>query len=236
METRFVIKCGPELIALTIKEMDQIKTDIILKKILFEATLFNINIDNEIVPFEVFGDVFFRNAAKTIRRGLELGSSLELYKNLNFSLAYTFSHFNYDTYYTETIVLDPDGNINTEEKDFSGNIVPSVPKNNLYLALSYAWAFHKNINGFAKFSYMGVSQLWVDDANSAKTDAYNLLNTVLGLDMQFGDFNVLLSGSLNNMLDVVYVGFTNTNSVDRRFYEAGAPRNYFVSLNFGYKF
>jgi len=207
-----------------------------LKKILFEATLFNINIDNEIVPFEVFGDVFFRNAAKTIRSGLELGSNLELYKNLNFSLAYTYSHFNYDTYYTETIILDPDGNIKTEEKDFSGNNVPSVPKNNLYLALSYAWPFHKNINGFAKFSYMGVSQLWVDDANSAHTDAYNLLNTVLGLDMQFGDFNVLLSGSLNNILDVVYVGFTNTNSVDRRFYEAGAPRNYFISLNLGYKF
>ncbi|RLD54449.1 MAG: hypothetical protein DRI97_11485 [Bacteroidetes bacterium] len=40
------------------------------RKILFEATLFNIWIENEIVPFEVFGDVFFRNAAKTNRRGL----------------------------------------------------------------------------------------------------------------------------------------------------------------------
>ncbi len=206
------------------------------KKILFEATLFNINIDNEIVPFEVFGDVFFRNAAKTIRRGLELGSSLELYKDLNFTLSYTYSGFSYDSYNAKIIVLDPDGSIRTEEKDFSGNIVPSVPKNNLYLALSYAWPFHRNVKGFAKFSYMGISSLWVDDANSEHTNAYNLLNTVLGLDMKFGDFNVLLSGSLNNMLDVVYVGFTNTNSVDRRFYEAGEPRNYFISLNLGYRF
>jgi len=150
-------------------------------------------------------------------------------------LSYTYSGFSYDSYNAKIIVLDPDGSIRTEEKDFSGNIVPSVPKNNLYLALSYAWPFHRNVNGFAKFSYMGISSLWVDDANSEHTDAYNLLNTVLGLDMQFGNLNILLSGSLNNMLDVVYVGFTNTNSVDRRFYEAGAPRNYFLTLNIGYR-
>jgi hypothetical protein len=48
--------------------------------------------------------------------------------------------------------------------------------------------------------------------------------------------NILLSGSLNNMLDEVYVGFTNTNSADRRFYEAGEPRNYYVTANIGYRF
>ena len=95
---------------------------------------------------------------------------------------------------------------------------------------------HRKVNGFLKFSYSGVSGLWVDDANTDQTDAYNLLNAVLGLDMRFGNFNLLLSGGLNNMLDVVYVGFTNTNSADRRFYEAGEPRNWFVTLNIGYTF
>ncbi|MEA3477099.1 MAG: TonB-dependent receptor [Bacteroidota bacterium] len=206
------------------------------KKVLFEATIFNIMIDNEIVPFEVFGDVFFRNAARTNRYGLELGSSLEIYKDFNFALAYTYSNFTYNSYYAKTILVDPEGNIKEEERDFSGNILPSVPKNNLYLALSYAYPFHYKASAFVKFSYMGVSGLWVDDANSDQTDAYNLLNTVLGLDMNFGKLNILLSGSLNNMLDVVYVGFTNTNSADRRFYEAGEPRNYYVSLNIGYRF
>ncbi|RLD35562.1 MAG: hypothetical protein DRI83_06710, partial [Bacteroidetes bacterium] len=207
-----------------------------LKKILFEVTLFNIRINNEIVPFEVFGDVFFRNAAKTNRRGLELGTSLEIYKNLNFTLAYTFSDFAYQTYIAKTIEIDNEGNITEEEKNFTGNIVPSVPENNIYLGLSYSYPFHRNVSGFIKFSYTGISGLWVDDANTDKTDAYHLLNSVLGLDMEFGKFNILLSGSMNNMLDVVYVGFTNTNSADRRFYEAGAPRNYFASLNLGYRF
>jgi len=207
-----------------------------LRRLLFEATLFNIWIDNEIIPFEVYGDVFFRNAAKTNRRGIELGSSLELLKDFNFTFAYTFSDFVYQTYSAMTIEVDNDGNVTEEEKDFSGNIVPSVPKNNLYLSLDYSYPFDQHFKGFIKFSFMSIAGLWVDDANSDKTDDYQLLNSVLGLDMIFGKLNILLSGSLNNMLDVVYVGFTNTNSADRRFYEAGAPRNYFISLNLGYAF
>ena len=78
--------------------------------------------------------------------------------------------------------------------------------------------------------------MWVDDANTDQTDGYNLLNAVLGVDMTFGHFNVLISGGVNNLFDEVYVGFTNTNSADLRFYEAGAPRNIFLSINLGYTF
>jgi len=59
---------------------------------------------------------------------------------------------------------------------------------------------------------------------------------VLGVDMNFGKFNFLISGGVNNLFDEVYVGFTNTNSADLRFYEAGAPRNYYISVNLGYAF
>ena len=208
----------------------------VLNHILFEATLFNLNIDNDIVPYEVYNEVFFRNAAKTNRKGIELGTSLEFFKSLSFTLAYTFSDFTYLDYKTNSIEVDSSGNIVDIVKDFSGNIMPSVPKNNLYLSLSYSHKLANRINGFAKLSYLGISGLWVDDANSDKTDSYSLLNSVIGVDMKFGNLNILVSGGANNMLDVVYVGFTNTNSADRRYYEAGAPRNYFCSVNLGYRF
>jgi outer membrane receptor protein involved in Fe transport len=89
---------------------------------------------------------------------------------------------------------------------------------------------------FAKASYQGISGLWVDDANSDKTDAYNLLNGLVGLDLRFGKFNLMASGGVNNIFDVIYVGFINTNSVNQRFYEAGAPRDWFCSVNLGYTF
>ncbi len=206
------------------------------KRVLFEATGFYIIVDNEIVPYEVLGDVYFRNAAKTHRLGTELGGLVEIWKNLNFEASYTWSHFRYQDYIARTIEVDSLGNFIHTDQDFSGNIVPSVPVHNLYLALSYAHPFGKHFNIFAKASYQGISGLWVDDANTDKTASYNLLNSVVGVDMRFGKFSLMLSGGVNNIFDVTYVGFTNTNSADKRFYEAGAPRDYFASINVGYRF
>ena len=207
-----------------------------LRNVLFEATFFNINVNNEIVPYEVLGDVFYRNAAKTLRTGLELGTQVEILKGLQFTLAYTYSHFNYQDYTARVIEIDSTGNLVYNDEDFAGNVVPSVPKNNLYLAIAYSRPVVRHIDGFIKASYMGISGMWVDDANTAETDAYNLLNAVLGFDMTFGNFNILLSGGLDNIFDVTYVGFTNTNSANKRYYEAGAPRNFYLSLNLGYTF
>ncbi|MFH1159812.1 MAG: TonB-dependent receptor [bacterium] len=207
-----------------------------LRRFLFEATGFDINIDNTIVPYEVLGEVYFRNAAESNRLGFELGAELEIVRNLNFISSYTYSYFRYVSYIARTIEIDSLGNFIVTEKDFSGNYEPSVPRHNLFLALSYAYPVNKHISLFAKLSYNGISGLWVDDENSAKTDPYNLLNSVLGVDMRFGKFNILLSGGVNNMFNEVYVGFTNTNSANKRFYEAGAPRDYFVTLNLGYTF
>ncbi|NQV03335.1 MAG: TonB-dependent receptor [Bacteroidia bacterium] len=206
------------------------------KRALFEATGFYIVVDNEIVPFEVLGEVYFRNAAKTHRMGTELGGLVEIWENLNLEASYTWSHFRYKTYDARIIEIDTLGNIIQTDRDFAGNIVPSVPANNLYVALSYAHPIGKHYNIFAKVSYQGISGLWVDDANTDETAPYSLLNSVLGVDMRFGNFNLMLSGGVNNIFDVIYVGFTNTNSADKRFYEAGAPRDYFVSLNLGYRF
>ncbi|MFK5857518.1 MAG: TonB-dependent receptor [Bacteroidota bacterium] len=208
----------------------------LFSRILFEATFFNLNINNEVVPFEVYNEVFFRNAAKTSRRGIELGSTLKIYKELMFTLAYTFSDFQYTDYLAMSVEIDSVGNITETEKDFSGNVVPSVPVNNLFISLSYAHPVNEKINTFVKLSYQNISGLWVNDANTDKTKGYQLLNSVLGIDMKFGKFNAQISGGINNMLDEVYVGFTNTNSADGRYYEAGEPLNYFASLNLGYRF
>jgi len=206
------------------------------KRILFEATGFYIVVENEIVPYEVLHEVYYRNAGRTHRLGTEVGGLVEIWENLNFELAYTWSHFHYKTYEARSVEQDSLGNFIYIDRDFAGNIVPSVPENNLFLALSYTLPLGNHFSLFGKVSYQGISGLWVDDANSEKTAPYNLLNSVLGMDMRFGKFNLMLSGGVNNIFDEIYVGFTNTNSADKRFYEAGAPRDWFASLNLGYTF
>ncbi len=200
--------------------------------ILFEATFFNYIIEDEIVPFEVYGDVFYRNSAKTLRRGIEAGVDVEILEGLNFQGSYSFSDFSYDNYNALAI----DENLDTTSQNYSGNIVPSVPKHNLFLACSYAYPIVNQITGFIRASFRHVSGMYVDDANSELTSDYNVLNASLGLDFIFGKFDILASLGVNNIFDKTYVGFVNINSSDRRFYEAGEPRNFYGGINLGYSF
>lgn len=204
------------------------------RKIFFEATFFNIKIDDEVVPFEVFGDVFFRNAAKTNRTGFEVGADAELLYGLRLKTAYTFSNFTYNEYIARNVVTDTLGNIVVQDSRFSGNVVPSVPKHNFSLALSYTRVLHDNVTGFVKTHFMSISGMYVDDLNSARTDGYKLLNASLGLDLVFDRFNVLISGGVNNIANKTYVGFVNINSTSGEFYEAGEPRNYYGGINLGF--
>lgn len=204
----------------------------LFNNISFEATFFNILIEDEIIPFEVYGDVFFRNAAKTIRNGVEVGASVDVIEGLNLQASYTFSDFAYDKYVALTI----DENLDTTSQNFAGNYAPSVPQHNFFFAAAFNQKITQEITGFIRGSVKYVSGMYVDDANSDKTADYTTLNAGVGLDMVFGKFNLLLSGGVNNISDLVYAGFVNINSSNGRFYEAGEPRNFYGGINFGYAF
>ncbi|HSP88746.1 MAG TPA: TonB-dependent receptor, partial [Ignavibacteriaceae bacterium] len=203
--------------------------------IVFEFTFFNSIIENEIVPFEVNNFVFYRNSAKTNRKGLEAGFDVEIIQGLNLKTAYTYSGFEYDKYLRK-VIEDSSGIIVFRDKDFSGNIVPSVPEHNIVASLSYTKSLMNNLTGFAKVTAVSVSEMFVDDANSDKSASYNLLGFNLGIDMIFNHFNILLSGGMNNITNEKYVSFININSTSGRFFEGGEPRSYFVSMNLGYNF
>ena len=202
----------------------------------FEVTFFNSRINDEIVPFEVFGDVFFRNSAQTNRSGLEFGGTLELVKGLRLKTAYTLSDFSYDSYTARTTEVDSLGDIVTIDRDFSGNIVPSVPEHNVSISLFYDHALTENITGFVKGTSQTISGMYTDDQNSDQTEGYHVLSSSAGLDFKFQGFNLLLLAGVNNITDHTYVGFININSAAGEFYEAGEPKNFFGGINLGYAF
>lgn len=202
----------------------------------FEITFFNSIISDEIVPFEVYGDVFYRNSAKTNRTGVEIGGNTSIIEGLKFALSYAYSKFKYDEYKAVSIDADSLGNIVTKVKDFAGNIVPSVPEHNLFSSLEYEHSFNYQLKGFLKGSLQYVSGLYVNDANDDKTQDYTLLGLNAGIEYLAGKFSILLSGGMNNILDNRYVGFVNINSTSKRFYETGEPRTFFASFRIGYVF
>jgi iron complex outermembrane receptor protein len=199
--------------------------------VFFEATVFNSIIRNEIVPFEYRRRVYYRNAAKTNRTGIELGLTTDIAQRLRLKGAYTYSRFKYASYTARAI---DDAGVITD-RAFNGNFVPSVPKHNISLSLSYDHSFLEDVTGFVKTQVTHVSGLYVDDVNSDRTNGYTLLNANLGFDIVHGAFDVLVTAGANNIFDRTYVAFVNINSTSRRFYEAGEPRNYFAGINLGYK-
>lgn len=189
-----------------------------------------------IVPYEVFLEEFYRNASRAERTCLELNLKMAILKGLNISAGYSWSRYKYQSYTADAFEQDSSGNIVQRNRDFSGNMVPGTPQSTLTAALSYEHSFARKFSIFARANYAAMSALWVDDGNTAKTDFSQLVNTIAGVEFRSGNFDVLFSGGVNNILDENYVGWVTVNSADKRYYNAGAPRNYFCSLNFKYTF
>jgi iron complex outermembrane receptor protein len=201
-----------------------------------DLTFFRLKIDDEIVPFEVLSQVFFRNAATTNRTGVELGVTTEIVRGLKLRTAYTLSDFTYDTYVARIVDQDSVGNDVVVDQSFSGNVVPSVPKHNVSLALTYEHKLLDELTGFLKWGYHNVSGMYVDDQNSEKSRGYQTHDASLGLDVAVGRFSLLFSAGVNNIANKTYAAFININSTNGEFYEAGEPRNFFGGLNLGYTF
>lgn len=61
----------------------------------YEVALFHINVDDELVPFEIDGETFFENAGESRRQGVEVSLSMQPLEGLTTSLAYTYSDFEF---------------------------------------------------------------------------------------------------------------------------------------------
>jgi outer membrane receptor protein involved in Fe transport len=207
-----------------------------LNKLHYEITANKEFITNLIVPYEVFLEEFFRNASKAERATLATILRLSVFKGLNLSAGYTWSYYKYQSYVSDVFEQDSTGNIVQRNRDFSGKLVPGIPQNTISGIISYEHTFARRFSIFARMNYSAMSGLWVDDGNSARTDFSQTVNLMAGAEYKISHLDVLLSGGANNMLNENYVGWVTVNSADKRFYNTGAPRNYFCSLNLKYIF
>ncbi|MFA5833061.1 MAG: TonB-dependent receptor [Bacteroidota bacterium] len=197
----------------------------------FELVLFNSIIQDEIVPFSIGSDVFYRNAAETKRTGIEFGIATDIISGLQFKLAYTFSDFLYNRYVARTYNASGD---TITDKIFSGKIVPSVPEHNFSSSLSYQQQIIEKMTGFVKTNFNFVSGMYVNDENSSRSGDYQIVNATVGTDIVSGNVNFLVSCGINNIFNKTHIAFININSDRKEFFESGEPRNYYASFNIGY--
>lgn len=201
-----------------------------MKKLFFEATFFDYEISNEIVPFIISQKTYFRNAAKTNRMGIEMGVKSEPVEGVEFVINYTITKFKYDDY--KTIIYSPAG---SELKDYSGNYVPSVPRNILNLILNYEFEISENLSGLVLWDCDYIGKMYVNDQNSDASPTYFYGNAMAGLNFTNNYFGAILYIGMNNIFDKRYSGFININDFNGRYFETGEPRTSYAGLNFTYK-
>ncbi|MEM9723038.1 MAG: TonB-dependent receptor, partial [Bacteroidota bacterium] len=191
------------------------------QKFRYELAGFLINLENELVPFELEdfpGRTFFRNAGSSQRQGVEAQVQYMANKDLSFIATYTFSDFLYDSY------LTPDG-------DFNGNHLPAIPQHMALLGANLNLS-----NGFYTKAWLRWnSSLFADDANETEIDGFSVLNVRVGYEKAFNGWSIAPFFGVNNLLGTEYFDNIRINAFGGRYYEPAPVEAFFggiaISIN-----
>ena len=197
-----------------------------LRKLFFEVTFFNYKIKDEIVPFIINQLTYYRNAGKTNRTGVEVGIKSHIFPELELTTNYTYANFFYEDY--TTTLYGPSG---TTMVDYTGKVVPSVPKHILNVILNYEFEISEMFSGLLQWDCDYVSLMYVNDANSESVSPYFYGNVMAGINGSANSINAVFYVGLNNIWDKRYVGYITVNDYYGRYYETGEPRNVHMGLN-----
>ena len=190
----------------------------------YELSFFTIDVEDELIPFELAtqpGRDFFSNAGKSTRNGVEFSFTSEPVDGLRLSIAYTYSDFKFDEF------LDDNGN------DFAGNALPGIPKNLFRGEVAYTHS-----SGFyGAIDVLDVGDLYLNNANTAVHESYNVVNFRAGLaDWRLGSWMLSPFVGVNNLTDEQYAGNVRINAFGGRYFEPAPERHFYGGLAIRYNF
>ncbi|MDP4115415.1 MAG: TonB-dependent receptor, partial [Bacteroidota bacterium] len=207
----------------------------VLDFVSYDLALYYIDVKNDLVSYQ--GGKFYFNAAKTNRKGMELGITLHSKYDLTLEGSFTYSMNKYKDYIVDSVHYSKPG----KYADFKDNKMAGLPDVFYNTTLTYSPSFLSGL--YVSVNMNGVGKYFVDDANTINVPAYNIINASLG----FNEFDITnhlyLKGflSVNNITDKKYAAsaFINPDKQKKTnapmFLEAGSPRNIILSISVGIK-
>ncbi len=182
----------------------------------YEAAVFHISSRNEITPFELSsspGRAFFRNTGQSRRIGVETRLASPEWKGLRGEVSYTYSDFQFQKFIVDN-------------NDLQGNAFPGIPTHRWEGLLRYA---HSS-GVFGQMHVQRVGTFYVNDTNTASNNAYNLGQLLVGWQKKHQWIEGSLFLGINNLFDAKYNSNTRINAAFDRYFEPGAPMNFFGGL------
>lgn len=186
----------------------------------YELAVFHIAVKDEIINISNIGGRTFFNNADTTRNGLEGSVSFMPADGLNMLLSYTFNDFKFARFPAAACRAD----------NCAGNELPGLPRHNFYTELSYT---HPS-GFFSGIDFQYVSDMFVDNANTERNQAYGVANLRAGYKQTLGDIELTPYLGINNLFDEEYVGNVRINAFGRRYYEPAPELNLYAGVNVRY--
>ncbi len=160
--------------------------------------------------------IFFRNAGKSKRNGVESMLEWRPSSRARLRAAYTYQDFVLDRFVTS-------------EADFSGNPEPGTAPHQLFLGGSYETAF--GLRSAAKFRWIDAYP--VNNANTVSNWSYKVLDLRIGLDRRWGRVDVRPYFGIDNVFNERYNASTVINAVGNRFFEPAPDRAFYAGISIG---
>lgn len=183
----------------------------------FEIATFRIDLEDELVPFELGGfpgRTFYRNAGRSSRSGLETAFSWTHDSGFGIDLSWTWSDFRFDDF------VDENGN------DYSGNALPGLPEHFGYLGLRY-----NNGRGMSVvWDNTWSGELYADNGNAVRVSDYLVSSLRASYEFTSGSWLIRPFLGINNLFDEGYNSNIRINAFGGRYYEPAPDRNIYAGV------
>jgi len=184
----------------------------------YDVALFSTRVRDELVPYEILGSGgrrYFRNAGRTNRRGGELGISAEAGPIL-MNGSYSYSDFRFARFVTDSGVFD-------------GKRIPGIP-----IHRGQASATISRGVVFGVIEAEAAASAFVDDANTARAPAYQVVHLRGGARRVFGLSAASVVAGVQNLFNRAYSPSLSVNAARGKFFEPAVGRTVFVGLTIGF--
>ncbi len=181
-----------------------------MSRLVYDASLFDTHVRDELIPYEVANRTYYRNAGTTRRRGAELSASTSISK-LEVMATYSLSDFHF--VHDSTLTGKDDG-----------NVIPGVPQRQAQLSTTW-----RERHYFVVAEWSAKSATTVNDANTASAPGYAIVNLRLGGTLGHRGSVVIPIAGVQNLFDRRYISSVaiNATAATAKYYEPGAGRSFF---------
>jgi len=181
----------------------------------YNAAVFATSVQDELIPYDIpasGGRRYFRNAGRTSRRGVELGTGLTT-GALDLGGAYTYANYRFVDFTVDTA-------------HYAGNRIPGIPRQTFQ-----ASAAVRSIVGTLVTEATFADRMFVNDANSERSPGYGIVNVRLVSIAPMGLSAAEITLGAQNIFDRKYVSSVNVNAAGGKFYDPGSQRALYVGLS-----